>query len=523
MNGGSATPGFVRGSEITADLHLETDVAIVGSGPGGAITAFQLAAAGAKVIVLEEGGYHTRPEFKMQESWSYPHLYQDQGSRATDDQSILVLQGRSIGGGTTVNWTTSYRTPDSTLRHWALVKGVRDLTRRELDPHWEEIERRLNILPVTPDQVNPNNDVLWRGGRKLGFGVELLRRNVADCMQTGYCGMGCPVDAKQAMHLTYLPDAVRKGAVIYADCRVGRLEFRGRRIVEAQADVLDGETGRPTGRRVGIRARTFVVSGGAINTPRLLLQSDLPDPHRRAGKATWIHPVVATAGLFDRPIEPYYGVPQSVASRHFAVREGKIGFFIETPPVHPMLAGIALSGFGPAHRELMKALPRTGVLIGLLIDGFLSSEAGGTVSLRHDGRVSFDYPLSNSHHEAMREAMKAMARIQFAAGAREVVTFHDPPLRLRSAEDVARIDEAPLGPNRCAVFTAHAMGGAAMGEDPRSSVVDSGLKHHHLDNLYVIDGSVFPTSLGVNPQLSILGISSLAATRLAAGRLSSPR
>lgn len=514
MTAETGIPGLVRGADLGSDRELSADFAIIGSGPGGSIAAHRLASAGAKVVVLEEGGYHTRPEFRMQEAWSYPHLYQDRGNRATDDLSILVLQGRSVGGGTTVNWTTSYRTPDSILRHWKEAKGVRGLTREELDPHWNEIEKRLNILPVTEDQINPNNAVLWEGGKRLGIGVELLRRNVTHCMQTGYCGLGCPVDAKQSMHLTYLPDAAGKGASIYADCRVDRLVARGRRIESAEAEVLDTETGRPTGRRVRVRARTFVVSGGALNTPRLLLRSGLPDPHGRAGRLTWIHPVVATAALFDRPVEPYYGVPQSVASRHFAERPGKIGFFLETPPVHPMLAGIALAGFGQGHRAMMKRLSHTGVLIGLLIDGFLPREAGGTVAIRGDGRLSFTYPLEEMHFEAMREAMKAMSRIQLAAGAREVVTFHDPPLRLRSESEVARIDDAPLGPNRCAVFSAHVMGGCAMGEDPRFTVVDSRLKHHHMDNLHVMDGSVFPTALGVNPQLSILGVSSLAASRL---------
>ena len=506
---------LVRGPEMLHDEALDADAVVVGSGPGGSIAAFRLAQAGARVVVLEEGGYHTRADFKMQEEWSYPALYQDHGNRATDDLSITVLQGRSIGGGTTVNWTTSLRTPPATLEFWRRFRRVEGITTETLGPHWDDIDRRLDVHPAAEGDVNANNDVLLQGATRLGYGVGRLPRNVSNCMKTGMCGLGCPVDAKQAMHLTYLPDAAEAGARIFANCRVTQLVARGRNVVEARADVLDEVTDRPTGRTVAVRARRFLVSGGAINTPRLLRRSGLPDPFGLAGRRTWIHPTVAMCARFDRRIEPYFGAPQTVASHHFANRPGRIGFFIETPPAQPMLAGLALTGFGTSHRDAMKQLPRTAVLIGLLVDGFLPEERGGTVAERGRGRLSFTYERTPALHEAMREAMKAMARIHLAAGAKEALTFHETPLRMRSERDLAAIDDAPVGPNRCSMFTAHQMGGAPMGEDAQTALVDSRLKHHHLDNLYVMDGSVFPTSLGVNPQISILGISSLAASALA--------
>jgi len=329
------------------------------------------------------------------------------------------------------------------------------------------------------------------------------------------CGLGCPVDAKQAMHLTYLPDAAALGTVVYANCRVTRLVRKGREVTEAAAEVLDEASDRPSGRTLTVRAKRFVLAAGAINTPRLLRRSGFPDPHDLVGRRTWIHPTLVTAAHFDRRIEPYFGAPQTVGSRHFAIRPGKIGYFLETPPAQPMLAGLAHSGFGAEHRRAIKELPNTAVLIGLLVDGFLEEERGGTVSERRDGRLSFRYERVPALSEAMRDAMKTMARVHLAAGAREVLTFHEPALRIRSEKDLTSIDAAPVAPNRCALFTAHQMGGAAMGEDPSAAIVDSRLKHHHLDNLWVMDGSVFPTGLGVNPMISILGVSSLASAALA--------
>jgi choline dehydrogenase-like flavoprotein len=332
--------------------------------------------------------------------------------------------------------------------------------------------------------------------------------------------MGCPVNAKQSMFLTYLPDAAEKGARLYADCRVLRLipDAKGEQIVSAEAEVLDPATDRPNGKRVTVRAKRFVVSGGAINTPALLLRSKLPDPHGRVGKRTWLHPVVAMPALFEKRIDAFYGAPQSVSSHHFIERPGKVGFFLEAAPLHPMLGALALPGFGAGHRRAMDDLPKTATLIALLRDGFLESEEGGTVGLKADGgrRVAIRYPLQDVHHEAMKEGMKALARIAFAAGARAVATLHEPGLTLSSEKDLSKIDEAPLGPNRIAVFTAHQMGGCAMGNDARTSVVDARLRHHHLQNLWVVDGSVFPTSLGVNPQESIMGVASWAAAQLAA-------
>ncbi len=515
-----AIPNLMRGREIGSDLSLSADVCIVGSGPGGAIAAARLASAGARVILLEEGGSFTRKaDFHMQEAEAYPKLYQDHGNRSTDDLSVTILQGRGVGGGTLVNWTTCFRTPEATLALWRSRHGLHDFTAERFGPHWDEIEKRLNIREVDASEVNDNNAVLLDGARKLGIPAELLKRNVTSCLHTGYCGMGCPTNAKRGMALTYLPDAAERGARVYADCRVTRLvlDAKKERVVAAEAEVLDPATDRPTGRRVKVSAARFVVAAGAINSPALLLRSALPDPHGCVGMRTFFHPVVATVALFDRRIDPFYGAPQSVASHAFIDRPGKIGFVLEVPPLHPMLASLALPGFGAAHRDGMKLLSKTNAIIALLRDGFLPDDEGGTVSLREEGRrLSIRYPLGERHAEAMRTAMTASARIQLAAGAREVRTLHKDPVVIRSERDLPVIDGRPIGPNLLGVFTAHQMGGCAAGADPKVSVVDGNLRHHHLANLWVFDGSVFPTSLGVNPQLSILGIVAASAERMIA-------
>jgi hypothetical protein len=296
---------------------------------------------------------------------------------------------------------------------------------------------------------------------------------------------------------------------VYANCRVQKIEWSGRRATAAVAHVLDAESLKETGRTVRVEPRALVVSGGALNSPALLLRSGIPG--RSIGKYTWLHPVVAMGAFYTEPVEGFYGAPQSVASHHFSQRTGGAGFFIEAAPVHPMLASIAMPGFGGPLRTKMGLLSNVAATISLMIDGFDPSEAGGTVTLRGDGGPKLDYPFGERAYECFRAGMKAIAQLHLANGAREVVSFHATPIHLTKESDLARIDAAPLGPNLFAAFTAHQMGGCRMGKDPANSVVDEHLQIHEFDNLFVIDGSVFPTSLGVNPMESIYGVASWAA------------
>jgi choline dehydrogenase-like flavoprotein len=506
---GSVTPG----GDLPELSSVEVDYCVVGSGAGGSIAAATLAQAGAEVAVVEEGAHHTKRDFNMQEAWAYPALYQEHGNRATDDLSIMILQGRSVGGGTTVNWTSSFRTPEATLRLWADRHGVRGLDAATLAPHFAAVEERLSIGPGARDDVNRNNAKLWDGATRLGWQPELIRRSVKGCARLGYCGLGCPLDAKQSALVTYVPDAVAAGATFYTDCRARLVETDRGRVRAVVADVLDRATDRPRGRLVVYARRGVLLAGGAINTPALLLRSKAGTGSGVVGKRTFLHPSVPLVAFYDDPIEGFYGAPQSVTVRRFAERGDDVGYFLETAPTHPMLAAIAFPGAGDAHRRVVERLAHVQATIALLVDGH-HDDAGGTVGVDGEGRVKLRYPLSASLREAGRHALASMARLQLAAGAREVMTLHDEPLTLRTEADVERLADAPFGPNLHTLFSAHQMGGCAMGEDPAYSVVNSRGRHHELENLWIVDGSIFPTSLGVNPQLSIYAHARLFATEI---------
>ena len=199
---------------------------VVGSGAGGGVTAEILAQAGLKVAIVEEGPLAGSSEFNMREREAYPRLYQESAGRQTLDKGITLLQGRCVGGGTTVNWTSSFRTPPRTLAHWTAAHGLKSAADGALTPWFERMEARLAIGPwaVPP---NENNDVLRRGCEKLGLPSGLIRRNVKGCANLGYCGMGCPTNAKQSMLVTTIPAALDHGATrCIALRRAARLRVR---------------------------------------------------------------------------------------------------------------------------------------------------------------------------------------------------------------------------------------------------------------------------------------------------------
>lgn len=524
-SGAAAGWKVIDAARLERDRVLECDVAIVGSGAGGGVTAEVLTQAGLDVVVLEEGPLATSAEFRMREHEAYPRLYQEAAARQTLDKSITILQGRCVGGGTTVNWTSSFRTPARTLAHWRAAHGLADLTEAALEPWFARMEARLGVASwaVAP---NANNDVLQRGAARLGIATGAIRRNVKGCANLGYCGLGCPIDAKQSMLVTTIPAALQAGATLVHRARVTRLALDGDRISVLEARGVEGNGATPTPFRLQVRARHYVLAAGAIGSPALLLANAMPDPWRLAGRRTFLHPTLVSAALMPDKVEAYYGAPQTVYSDHYldaAPLDGPAGFKLEVPPVHPVLAATTLPGYGRGHAQWMAQLPRLQVTIALLRDGFHREAPGGRVVLRKDGWPVLDYAMTPYLWEGARRAWLAMAEIQFAAGATSVMTLHEDARPAATWADARAAIEALPGKALAArVVSAHVMGGCPMGADERSSVVSPAGRHHQLRNLSVHDGSIFPTSLGANPQLTIFALAARLATGLAASLKAAP-
>ena len=516
--------GLKRGWKVFGGPHaalpatLSCDVAIVGTGAGAGITAELLTQAGLDVVLVEEGPLKSSSDFKQRESDAYPTLYQESAARKTSDKAINILQGRCVGGSTTVNWTSSFRTPPATLRVWQQRFGLSELTEAALAPWFEGAERRLHITPwLTPP--NENNDLLRRGAAKLGIQAAVIDRNVKGCWNLGSCGMGCPTNAKQSMLVTTIPAALDKGATLLTQTRARAFDITSGRVSALLCVALNPDGTAASSKVTRIVAKHYVVAGGAINSPALLQRSNAPDPHALLGTRTFLHPVVISAATFDQKIEGWNGAPQTIYSDHFLDTQpidGPIGYKLEAPPIHPLIFASTLPGYGQQQADMLKDFPRTHSLLALLRDGFHEESQGGSVKLRSDGTPTLDYPLTDFVMDGARRAFLSMAEIQFAAGARTVAPVHElaaPYTSWAQARDA--INTLPMKPLLTRVVSAHVMGGCRMGGDERQGVVRPDGAHWQIDNLSVHDGSLFPTSIGANPQLSIYGLVNRLATQLA--------
>ncbi|TDM08372.1 MAG: GMC family oxidoreductase [Ideonella sp. MAG2] len=516
--------GLARGWKVKGGPHgslppsLSCDVLIVGTGAGGGITAEILARAGLSVVLVEEGPLKSSSDFKQLESEAYPTLYQESAGRKTADKAINILQGRCVGGSTTVNWTSSFRTPPETLKHWVERFDLQGFDAAAMAPWFEQAEKRLNIGDwLTPP--NENNELLRRGAQKLGIEASAIRRNVRGCWNLGSCGMGCPTNAKQSMLVTTVPTALDAGATLLVQTRAERLVLAGDRVESVLCFSLKPDGTPDTAAACRVVAKHVVVAGGAINSPALLLRSSVPDPHQRLGRRTFLHPVVMSAGVFEHKVEAWQGAPQTLYSDHFLhtqAIDGPMGYKLEAPPLHPLIFSSTLAGFGQAQADVLGRFPHIHTLLALLRDGFHERSPGGEVQLRGDGSPELHYPLNDFVMEGARRALLSMVEIQFAAGATEVQVIHEQSPVLRSwAQARTVIEGLPMVPLKTRVVSAHVMGGCGLSGTEVGGVTRPDGGHWQVRNLSVHDGSLFPTSVGANPQLSIYGLVARLATGLA--------
>lgn len=492
------------GNRVEMDMSTSCDVLIVGSGSGGGIAAKVLSEKGKSVLLVEEGPLKETKDFKMKEEEAYPQLYQESAARLTKDKGIKILQGRSVGGGTTINWTTSFRTPVRTLNWWNDRWDIKGCSTSEMKPYFETIEKLVNISPweVPP---NENNEVLSMGLQKLGWSQGVISRNVKDCHNLGYCGLGCPVGAKQSTLVTAIPEAMEKGGRLYFNSRCERLIFKNKKLIGALLVSRNGKN------KIKVMCEKIILAGGAIGTPAILKRSLAPDPHCLTGKRTFVHPVCLSGAMMKNEVEPWQGAPQVIYSDHFLDNrelDGAMGFKMEVPPIHPIILSTVVDKHGPDHRFIMKNFPRFQAILNLMRDGFHENSIGGEVYLKADGSPGLDYKITDYVWKGIKEAWLASAEVQFAAGAQKVWPIHrDAPFYKNWGEAKAGIENLSLEILKAKVVSAHVMGGCPMSDDESKGVVNSDGQHHQIENLYILDGSVFPTSVGANPMESIMAMS----------------
>jgi choline dehydrogenase-like flavoprotein len=503
----------VDGTLLTADTEESFDYVVIGSGAAGSVAAHVLTKAGFSVAIAEEGPWVKTREFGERVYEAFRRMFRDAGTQVIEGRSYMpLIQGRCVGGSTVMNSAIAHRTPEDVLQEWDQRFGLGEfVSARSLEPHFDALERELNAHAVSDEVLGENNRLFLDEASAAGLPAGRMRRYERGCRGSARCVTGCPNAAKQGMNVSYVPWALALGARVYCSCRVERVIVEKGRATGVLATTQPQDREQPDSalrpHRVLLRARRGVlVAASTIQTPNLLRRSGLRA--RAIGEHFQCHPGFGLAGVFSSPVDMMFGATQG--AEMVALRKTE-RFKLETISMPPELAVVRFPGIG---RELMD---RLGVFANLAVWAVVvRAEAEGRVLPAWGGRDKVKLTLTRTDIERTRKGTAMLARMMFEAGAREVWpgVFGLPGV-IRSVDEVRLIEEAPADPRLYSTITTHLFGAARMGTDPRASVVGPDFQAHEARGLYVVDSSVFPTNLGVNPQHSIMGMSRLAATRIA--------
>jgi choline dehydrogenase-like flavoprotein len=500
-------------TKVDHETTIDCEVCVVGSGAAGSVAAAELAASGRDVIVVEAGPELSGGDYDQHELKGMQNLFREGGLSGTRDLSLSLLAGACIGGGTTVNWQSCFRTPDDVLEEWAEVSGCSLFTGEAFTESLDAVWRRIGAS-TDESEINENNSAICRGAKSLGYNWSVIARNSLGCdvEQCGNCMFGCRVGGKQGASTTYLIDAIRSGARLIAP-------YSARRLIQNKGQVTGvegthrGTNGTPTVMR--IKAQKVVLAAGGIDTPALLMRSGLKSLH--LGQHLYLHPTVGVTGTYASPIEAWKGAPQTIVCDEFSNLSEGYGYRIEAAPGHPGLLSVGLPWRNARdHRREMQQIRFAAPFIVLTRDS-----NSGRVRITRDGRPYFDYRLGKEERRRLRHGMATAARIHFAAGAERVMTIHTTPLQWDRASGASidklcrQIEAAPTSPNRLPLFSAHQMGTCRMGSDPATAVCDGTGAVFGMKGAYVADASLFPASCGVNPMITIMALARCVASQIA--------
>jgi choline dehydrogenase-like flavoprotein len=487
----------IAASELSAGETLECDVVVVGTGAGGAVVAKELADQGLAVLMIEEGEYHTRKDFVRRSLPATKQLYKSGGlTGVIGNCAIPIPLGRGVGGSTTINSGTCLRTPPWILERWRHELGLGDFTPEYLADFYDQVERTLEVAPSSELARGAPAQVIARGCEQLGWSHFPVPRNAPGCDGQGVCQWGCPTDAKRSMNVSYVPMALTRGAQLVTGLHVRRVLVEGGRAV--------GVIGRrKDGRDLCVRARAVILSCGTLATPVLLLKQGLANGSGQVGKNLTIHPATNATAIFDHDVRGFAHVPQGYGVDQFH-REGMLILGAGAP----LDMGATMFPFvGERYVRVMEQFDKI-ASFGVMIE----DDPNGRILLGPGGAPVFLYKLGQRERRLLARGTAAVARIFKAAGARAIYTEIHGFEELSSDDDIERLEAAcPNGFDVVSVAF-HPLGTCRMGTDPRASVVDASHESHDVPGLYIVDGSVVPTSIAVNPQLTIMALATRAGS-----------
>ncbi len=513
-HGHDLASGVTHGRTLTAPLRETCDVIVVGSGAGGSVVAATLAEAGKRVIVLEEGPFFEAADYqRFAPSESVRRMFRESGMAMAfgvgQTPMISVTMGRAVGGSSLLTGGVCFRVPSEVHDTWSRKLGLSELSEQKLEEAYTEVEKHLQVIEVPVSARSESTRRYVEGANKLGIEIHPLRRNTGDghggdnCEGNARCNFTCPKGAKRSVDVSYLPRAVKHGARIISDALVTEVITEGGRATGVRGHLLGGPHGGKS-HLLEIHAPVVVLACGTLHTPLVLLRQGIGKSSGVVGKHVTLHPAVRIVSRFDDPIAGWDGSLQSVYSDHYAEEGIKlVGVYTA---VNFLSAG--LPGVGPALRKRTRQLSHCAVFGGMIHD-----EGGGQVRLGPGREGILSYDMAPRDLQRLRRSITILTELSLAAGAKEIFTsvFGLPPLR--TMDDARRAEAMKIDARRIECMAFHPLGSARVGLDARSGVVDQRGESFDVGGLFVADGSVLPTSIGVNSQEPIMAM----ATRIAWG------
>jgi choline dehydrogenase-like flavoprotein len=490
--------------------HTEAcDVVVVGSGAGGSVIAKELAEVGLSVVVLEEGGYFTRADFAGPPWERFQRFYRSNGTTvALGIPTIPMPLGKAIGGSTLVNSGTCFRTPDRVLERWGSEWGIEGIDPGSMRPYFDRVERILHVKPVPEELLGQNARVFRRGVEALGLHGAPILRNIEGCRGCGVCAFGCPSDAKQSTHISYLPRAQRHGATIFGRCRAERILVEGGRAVGVEASLTD-EKGEPKA-TLRIRSKIVVLAAGTVHTPALLLANALANRSGQVGRNLRIHPAAGIGAWLEEEVAGWRGTlqPYFVDDWH-----ASHDIMIEVTSSIPSIGAGSFPGTGLFTKDLLgryKNLASAGL--------FVSDTSSGRVRRLGRGDPLVTYRLNKTDTRKLVRGIVHVAEIFFAAGARAVFAGLPGTGMITNPSALEQVKEEAVRPGALKLTAFHPVGTARMGADVARTVVDPWGECHEVPGLFISDGSVLPGCPTVNPQITIMAFATRTADRIARER-----
>ncbi len=506
-DGSVPEPAGTLGDTEPSGAGEDCDVVIVGSGAGGAVAAATLAEAGLDVLVLEAGGHYNRENYPGDHLEAIAELYRDGGLTIAEGKPpIPVPVARVVGGTTVINSGTCFRAPDAVLENWRDRYGIP--WARDLEADFAEAEETLHVQQLDPERMGRNGQLAMEGAAAIGASGAPIHRNAGSCVQCSSCPFGCRIDAKRGMHVSYLPRAVAAGARVRAGVDVRTVLMEGDRAVGVEGRVVPGMRGQvrsgERGRRFTVRARrAVIVAGGALGTPELLQRCGLGG--RQVGRNLHIHPACWVGARYEEEVRGWEGVMQSF----YVDQWEELGILLEATFTPLAFGGAWLTGAGRSHQEAMLGFGHIGS-----IGVHLSDRSCGRVGLGAGGSLRASYKLTGEDAAKLVHGIARAAEIHFAAGASEVYPNIARASVLRPG-DLDQFEATRFRASELRLEAFHPMGTARIAADPREGVCAADGSVNGTRGLYVADGSLFPTSVGVNPMMTIIAFAKQVARSVA--------